>query len=163
MELEFAEICDPVERVRSFLDRVGCCAKIIHAGETIFTVEDASRTVGVPPEQILKSLLFFVDDGEWALALMSGPNKVNDKKIKRALGARKVRMGTADAIAAFSGYAPGGVPPVGYPSQPRTLLDLDLMQYDTVWSAAGTDHDFFPISPEELRRITDGTFSEIKK
>jgi prolyl-tRNA editing enzyme YbaK/EbsC (Cys-tRNA(Pro) deacylase) len=154
----------PVQKVRAFLSSARCDAEIVHSEETIFTVEDASRTVGAPPEHILKSLLFVVDDVEWALALMSGSNKVHDKKLKRALGsARKIRMAAAEAIKAFSGFEPGGVPPVGYEKQPKTVLDEDLFKYGTVWSAAGTDHVFFPISPEELLRITEGIKADIKK
>ncbi|MCL2684645.1 MAG: YbaK/EbsC family protein, partial [Synergistaceae bacterium] len=130
------DIIDPVGKVRAFLEASGCEARVTQSEETIFTVEDASRTVDVPPEQILKSLLFITEEGEWALALMSGSNKVNDKKVKRALDTVKVRMGTAEAIRAFSGFEPGGVPPVGYPGPPRALLDSDLFQYDAVWSAA---------------------------
>ena len=154
---------DPVERVKVFLEASGCKAGIIHSENTIFTVGDASRTVGAPPEQILKSLLLITHEGEWALALMSGSNRVNDKKVKRALGTTRVRMGTAEAIRAFSGFEPGGVPPVGYPTPPRALLDADLFLYDVVWSAAGSDHDFFPISPDELLRITGGVKVDIKK
>jgi prolyl-tRNA editing enzyme YbaK/EbsC (Cys-tRNA(Pro) deacylase) len=143
--------------VRAFLSSARCDSKIVHTDETIFTVEDASRVVGVPPERILKSLLFVRDDGEWALALMSGSNRVHDKKLRRALGsARKIHMAAAEAIKAFSGFEPGGVPPVGYEKQPKTVLDEDLFKYDTVWPAAGTDHDFFPISPDELLHITGG-------
>ena len=154
---------DPSGKVKAFLEASGCEASIVHSEGSIFTVEDASRIVGVPPEQILKSLLFVTDEGEWALALMSGSNRVNDKKVKRALGTSKVRMGTAEAIKEFSGFEPGGVPPVGYPTPPRALLDADLFLYDVVWSAAGTDHDFFPISPDELLRITGGVKADIKK
>jgi prolyl-tRNA editing enzyme YbaK/EbsC (Cys-tRNA(Pro) deacylase) len=154
---------DPVQKVRAFLSSARCDSKIIHTEETIFTVEDASRAVGAPPEHILKSLLF-AGGGEWALALMSGSNKVHDKKLKRALGsACKVHMAAAEAIKAFSGFEPGGVPPVGYEKQPKTVLDEDLFKYATVWSAAGTDHDFFPISPDELLRITGGIKADIKK
>jgi prolyl-tRNA editing enzyme YbaK/EbsC (Cys-tRNA(Pro) deacylase) len=162
MDLE--AITDPVERVAEFLRQSGCDSKIFRLEDTIFTVDDASRAVGAPPEEILKSMLLRLDDGaEWALALMSGSNRVHDKKIKRALSARKVQFGTAEAIKSFSGFEPGGVPPVGYVSQPRTLLDEDLFKYATVWAAAGDDHDFFPISPEELLRITAGTRADIKK
>ena len=154
---------DPVEKVKAFLEASGCEVRVIHSEGTIFTVEDASRTVGAPPEQILKSLLFVTEEGEWALVLMSGSNRVNDKKVKRALDTVKVRMGTAEAIKAFSGFEPGGVPPVGYPTPPKALLDADLFQYDVVWSAAGTDHDFFPITPEELLRITGGVKADVKK
>ncbi|MDR1580289.1 MAG: YbaK/EbsC family protein [Synergistaceae bacterium] len=155
---------DSVQKVREFLSSSRCDSNIVHTEETIFTVEDASRAVGAPPEHILKSLLFVGDDGEWALALMSGSNKVHDKKLKRALGsACKIHMASAEAIKTFSGFEPGGVPPVGYDKQPKTVLDEDLFKYGTVWSAAGTDHDFFPISPDELLRITAGITSNIKK
>jgi prolyl-tRNA editing enzyme YbaK/EbsC (Cys-tRNA(Pro) deacylase) len=154
---------DPVDRVRAFLEKCGLTSRIVHTEETIFTVEDASRTVGAPGEKILKSLLFLVDGEKWALVLMSGSNKVSDKKVRRALGASKVRMGSAEAIKDFSSFEPGGVPPVGYPEQPKTLLDDDLFRYDTVWAAAGSDHDFFPISPEDLLKITGGVRVDIKK
>lgn len=155
---------DPVARVAAFLKEAGCGAEITRTGETIFTVDDAARAVGVPPAEILKSLLFSVDDGVgWALALMSGANRVHDKKVKRLLGAAKLRMGAAEAILAYSGFAPGGVPPVGYPEQPRTFLDEDLFRYPLVWAAAGSDHAFFPIAPAELLRITGGAVADIRK
>lgn len=158
---------DPAAKVKKFLREAGCDAPVTHSAETIFTVGDASRAVGAPPEEILKSLLFVAAlegrGDRWVLALMSGANRVSDKKVRRALGAQKIRMGLVDAIMAYSGFAPGGVPPVGYPEQPETLLDEDLFRYDIVWAAAGTDHDFFPISPRELQKITRGTVADIKK
>jgi prolyl-tRNA editing enzyme YbaK/EbsC (Cys-tRNA(Pro) deacylase) len=154
---------DPVARVRAFLETHGAEFRIFHTDETIFTVEDASRTIGVPSEKILKSLLFFINDREWALALMSGSNRVSDKKVKRVLGASKIRMGSADAIKTFSSFEPGGIPPVGYPEQPKTLLDEDLFLFDTIWAAAGSDHDFFPISPVDLLQMTGGAKADIKK
>lgn len=154
---------NPVSRVAAFLSSAGCESRVTHSDDTIFTVEDASRVIGTPPGRILKSLLLIADEGEWVLALMSGSNRVSDKKIKHILKTGRVRMGTAEAIKTYSGFELGGVPPVGYPKQPRTLLDDDLFQYETVWSAAGTDHDFFPISPAELLRITGGAKADIKK
>jgi prolyl-tRNA editing enzyme YbaK/EbsC (Cys-tRNA(Pro) deacylase) len=153
---------DPVGRVRAFLESAGCASQITHSERTIFTVEDASEAVGAPPEKILKSLLFVTDSGEWALALMSGANRVDGKKVKRLLCARKIRMGSAEAIREFSGFSPGGVPPVGYPAPLKAFLDADLFEHDVVWSAAGTDHDFFPITPAELLRITNGITADIK-
>ncbi|MDR1481921.1 MAG: YbaK/EbsC family protein [Synergistaceae bacterium] len=162
--MDLAAITDPVERVAESLRQAGCDSKIFHTEDSIFTVDDASRAVGAPPEQILKSLLLRLDDGAgWALALMSGSNKVHDKKVKRLLSARRVQFGAAEAIKDFSGFEPGGVPPVGYVSQPRTLIDDDLFKYETVWAAGGSDHDLFPISPEELLRVTAGTRADIKK
>lgn len=159
-----AENFDPVAAVREFLNGSGCKSEIIHTDATIFTVSDASKAVGAPEPEILKSILLRVNRGEYfALALMSGTNMVDTKKLRKALGTSRVTFADPEACIAWSGFHPGGVPPVGYPEQPVTLLDADLFQYGTVWAAAGTDHAFFPISPEELERITGGKRSDVKK
>lgn len=114
--------------------------------------------------EILKSILLRVNRGEYfALALMSGVNRVEAKKLKKILCASHVCFADPDTCREWFGFSPGGVPPVGYSEQPRTLLDEDLFMYDTVWAAAGTDHDFFPVSPGELQRLTQGQRADIKK
>lgn len=154
----------PVEAVRSFLKQKGYAREIIHTEATIFTVQDASAAVGAPEPEILKSILLRVNRGEYfILALMSGVNRVETKKIKKILGASHVSFADPNLCLEWSGFAPGGVPPVGYPEQPRTLLDEDLFLYKTVWSAAGTDHDFFPVSPDDLMEMTGGEKADIKK
>lgn len=155
---------DPVEAVRAFLKEARCDSPVKLTEATIFTVADASSAVGAPEEEILKSILLRVNHGKYyALALMSGVNKVDAKKVKKALGASHVSFAGGEECEEWSGFRPGGVPPVGYPEQPRTLLDEDLFNYQTVWAAAGTDHAFFPVAPEELLRITGGEKSDIKK
>ena len=84
-------------------------------------------------------------------------------KGKRMLGASHVSFANPEECSEWSGFKPGGVPPVGYPEQPRSFLDEDLFNYSEVWAAAGTDHAFFPISPAELMRITGGESADIKK
>ena len=155
---------DPVEAVQKYLSEVNCSAKIMHTKETIFTVSDASKAVGAPEGEILKSILLRENHGaSRALALMSGANRVDTKKIRHLLGAQHVSFAQPEECIEWSGFRPGGVPPVGYPSQPVTLLDEDLFLYEIVWSAAGTDHAFFPISPAELLKITNGSKADIKK
>lgn len=162
--LRSAKNFDPVEAVSRYLSNSGFDGRIFHAEETIFTVSDASSAVGAPEEEILKSILLRVNRGEcFALALMSGINRVDTKKIKKIIGASHVSFANPEECTNWSGFKPGGVPPVGYPEQPRTLLDEELFNYSEVWAAAGTDHEFFPISPEELMRITEGEKADIKK
>lgn len=153
---------NPVERVKAFLEENGYDGKVFTTKDTIFTVEDASKAVGAPPEHILKSLLMLAD-GEPVLALMSGANRVDAKKIKKFLGARKVKMADPDYVFNYSGFKIGGVAPVGYPVKPSALLDEDLFKYKEVWAAAGTDHAFFPIAPDELQKLTEGRKLDIKK
>lgn len=162
--LRASEDFDPVEAVNKYLSASGFEGRIFHTEETIFTVSDASSAVGAPEEEILKSILLRVNRGQYfALALMSGVNRVDTKKIKKILGVSHVSFADPEECCNWSGFKPGGVPPVGYPEQPRTLLDEDLFKYSEVWAAAGTDHEFFPISPEELMRITEGEKADIKK
>ncbi|MFA0888623.1 MAG: YbaK/EbsC family protein [Synergistales bacterium] len=157
------ETADPVERVRSFLEQAGYDGTILYSRETIFTVEDASKAVGAPSEAILKSIVLQAG-GDFVLALMSGVNRVDLKSVRRLLpGVKKVSMASPETVFEFSGFAVGGVPPVGYPTRLEAFLDEDLFLQDTVWAAAGTDHAFFPVSPEILLRLTEGRRAAIKK
>lgn len=161
--LEPCEAEQAVSRVRAALDEAGAAdISIIEAEGTIFTVEDAARTVGAPPEEILKSLIFLVD-GSPCLVLMSGVNKVDAKAVARALGGKKAKMAQPDDVFERFGFRVGGVPPIGYPSRLPALLDEDLFRYPAVWAAAGTDHAFFPIAPERLLAMVGGTRMALKK
>lgn len=155
---------EAIARVRSFLDSHEYVGDVFHTEDTIFTVQDASRAVGAPEAEILKSILLRVNKGEYyVLALMSGVNRVDAKKIKNLLHASNVTFAAPEYCESWAGFKPGGVPPVGYPEQPKTFLDQDLFLYKTVWSAAGTEHAFFPVSPEKLMEMTGGTAADIKK
>ncbi|GHS89182.1 aminoacyl-tRNA deacylase [Synergistales bacterium] len=154
---------DVIGKVRAALDESGCLdIKIKITEETIFTVEDAARAVGAPHEEILKSLVFLID-GEPVLVLMSGANRVNEKAVLRASGGKKVKMAAPDDVFGRFGFKVGGVPPIGYGARLRAFLDEDLFKYPVVWSAAGTDHAFFPIAPDRLLTITGGVRAAIKK
>ena len=155
-------LAEPVRKVEKTLQDLGYSGDIIFSEETIFTVEDASRAVGVPPEEILKTLVLLADDSP-VLVLLSGVNRVHLKKVKALLGAKRVKMSTPEFVYEYSGFQVGGVPPLGYPEQLPALLDEDLFQHTAVWAAAGTDHAFFPISPEMLREYTRGEKGDIKK
>jgi prolyl-tRNA editing enzyme YbaK/EbsC (Cys-tRNA(Pro) deacylase) len=156
---------ESVRRVRAALDALDCADIAIKVTEnTIFTVEDAAKAVGVPPEEILKSLVFMVEEVP-VLVLMSGANRVNLHAVASARGAnvRKVKMASAEYVFENFGFRVGGVPPLGYPERLPALLDEDLFLYPVVWSAAGTDHAFFPIAPERLLEITEGRKISLKK
>lgn len=152
----------PVRKVRRFLEEAGHKGEIIFSDETIRTVDDASRTVGAPPEEILKTLVLLADE-EPVIALMSGPNRIDLKKVKTLLGAKRVSMAKPEWVFDYSGFQVGGVPPVGFPGKPRAILDQDLFEYPVVWAAAGTDHSFFPVSPGTLQAYTSGCKCDIKK
>jgi len=154
---------EPIQKVRTALDVNGCGdIKIKITEDTIFTVEDASRAVGAPPEEILKSLVFLVDERP-VLVLMSGANRVDVRAVGREAKGKKVKMATPEYVFENFGFQVGGVPPIGYPLRMLALLDEDLFRYPVVWSAAGTDHSFFPIEPERLLKLTEGIKVPIRK
>ena len=153
---------DPVEKVRRFLKDAGYVGEIVFSEESIRTVDDASRNVGAPPEEILKTLVLLADEKP-VIVLLSGPNRADLKKVRTLLGAKRVSMAKPEWVFDYAGFRVGGVPPVGFPGKPMVLLDEDLFIFETVWAAAGTEHAFFPISPGRLQEYTSGSRSDIKK
>ena len=155
---------NPTDKVRSALDSLGANDIQIQIVEsTIFTVDDAANTIGVSPSEILKSLIFVIDKSEPCLVLMSGSNRVDSKLAAQSLGGKRGRMMPPKEVYERYGFHVGGVPPIGYDQQLRAVLDEDLFAHKIVWSAAGTDHAFFPIEPHRLLALTGGLRACLKK
>lgn len=126
------------------------------------TAADAATAIGVSVGQIVKSLVFGVDS-EIVMALVSGSNQLDEKKLAAAAGGAKCSRVDADAVRAATGYPIGGVPPLGLATHLRVFVDPDLLQYDEVWAAAGTWNDVFAIEPGALQRATNGVVSDLKR
>ena len=155
---------NPTDKVRSALNSLGANdINILTAEQTIFTVDDAASTIGVSPSEILKSLIFVIDKTEPCLVLMSGSNRVDSKLAAQSLGGRRGRMMPPEEVYERYGFHVGGVPPIGYDQPLRAVLDEDLFAHKIVWSAAGTDHAFFPIEPQRLLALTRGLRACLKK
>ena len=120
------------------------------------TAEQAAAAVGVEVGQIVKSLVFVrPDSGRPLLVLTSGANRVDEARVGDLVGERIERAG-ADEVRTATGFSIGGVPPVGHGLPLEVVVDEDLLQYAVVWAAAGTPHDVFCITPDDLVRVTDG-------
>lgn len=155
---------NPIEKVRNALNSSGASDIEIRIVEsTIFTVEDAASTIGVDSSEILKSLIFVVDKSQASLVLMSGSNRVDSKLAAQALGGKRGRMMPPEEVYERYGFHVGGVPPIGYDEKLPAVLDEDLFTHKIVWSAAGTDHAFFPVEPERLLSLTHGIKARIRK
>ena len=130
--------------------------------EGTMTAADAAAASGVSVGQIVKSLVFGVDT-EIVMALVSGSNQLDEKKLALAAGGAKCSRVDADAVRAATGYPIGGVPPLGLATKLRIFMDPDLLQYDEVWAAAGTWNDVFPISPSDLVSASHGVVVELRR
>ncbi len=117
------------------------------------TAEEAAAACGVTVGQIIKSLVFLgADSGKPYLLLVSGSNRVNEKGVASHLGERLKRP-DADYVRDLTGFAIGGIPPFGHATALATYMDVDLLQYDVVWAAAGTPRAVFPIDPKKLKDV----------
>ena len=126
------------------------------------TAADAAAAIGVVVGQIVKSLVFGVDN-EIVMALVSGSNQLDEKKLATAAGGSKCSRVDADAVRAATGYPIGGVPPLGLATQMRIFVDPDLLQYDEVWAAAGTWNDNFVVDPKRLVAVTNGVVVDLRR
>ena len=150
-----------VQRVKDALGAAGLRPEIGEYAETTRTAQAAADALVTTVERIVKSLVFLADDAP-IVVLASGVNRVDTHKLGRALG-RRIDRADAARVREATGFAIGGVAPVGYPGPVETLIDRDLFQYDLVWAAAGTPHTVFPIRPDDLVRVTGGQVLDVRE
>lgn len=157
-----AELPDGARRVQALLESLGVAGRVVVVPETTRTSEDAARALGCEIGQIAKTVLFRgVSTGKPVLVVASGANRVDEQLL-----AGRVGEGLAKARAEFvreaTGYAIGGVAPVGFPQPIETWIDEDLLKYEIVWAAAGTPNAVFSASPAAIATITAGTVTRVR-
>jgi prolyl-tRNA editing enzyme YbaK/EbsC (Cys-tRNA(Pro) deacylase) len=152
---------DNALRVQAALKARGLSITVVELEKSTRTSRDAAEAIGTTVAQIAKSLVFEAGDRP-VLVIASGTNRVSEEKLTRIFGS-EVRMAGASAVKAATGFSIGGVPPIGHSSDLEILIDDDLLHFDHLWAAAGTPNAVFPISPERLVAITDGTVADIKE
>lgn len=126
------------------------------------TAEDAAKAIGCQVGQIIKSLIFCTKQTKKAiLVLVSGANRVNEKAIAKEIGEEIVKA-DADFVREKTGFAIGGIPPIGHKEKIDTYIDQDLMQYEELWAAAGTPHAVFRLESSLLELLTNGKIISVK-
>lgn len=149
-------LSESASKVQAALQALGLPCQVIELPDSTRTAPEAAQAVGCQVEQIVKSLVFRTQTSRRAvLVLVSGSNRVNEDRLADLLGEVVVKA-EADFVREQSGFAIGGVPPVGHSRPLPTYIDEDLLQYVEVWAAAGTPHAVFKLNPHELPRITGG-------
>lgn len=138
-------------KVATAAARLGLAVEIRVMPGTTRTAEEAAAACGTSVGQIVKSLIFEgKTSGTPLLLLVSGKNRVDEKAVAARIGESLVRP-DAQRVRDITGYAIGGIPPLGHASELAAYMDPDLLAYDEVWAAAGTPHAVFPVDPEKLR------------
>jgi len=141
---------------------IGLDVQPVRFPEGTKTAIDAANAIGCHVGQIVKSLIFAVD-GEVVLAYVSGSNQLDETKLALAADGATCSRVDADTVRAATGFPIGGVPPFGHDTELRVFIDPDLLQYDVVWAAAGTWHDVFSLSPQQLVSASGGAVVELAR
>jgi prolyl-tRNA editing enzyme YbaK/EbsC (Cys-tRNA(Pro) deacylase) len=124
------------------------------------TAVDAARAVGCDVGQIVKSLVF-VAAGRPVVALVSGANRLDEKRLAAVAG-EPVLKADAETARNATGYSIGGVPPFGHATEVPVFMDRDLLGYEVVWAAAGRPDSVFQIAPDRLRDLSGATLTDLK-
>jgi prolyl-tRNA editing enzyme YbaK/EbsC (Cys-tRNA(Pro) deacylase) len=147
-------------RAESFVtaarDRYGFDPRVREFDAGTRTAADAADAIGCRVAQIASSLVFDAD-GDLVVVVTSGANRVDEDSLAVVLGADGVSMADAERVKADLGWAIGGVPPICHESTVPVYVDETLLEFETVWAAAGTPAAVFPVAPEDLLELTDGT------
>ncbi len=156
------ELSSTAQKVQDLLAARGFDCRVIEFAESTRTAQEAADRAGCLLGQITKSLIFKgTRTGKPILVLTSGANRVNEKAISAYAG-EPIGRADADFVRTVTGYAIGGVPPIGHLQPMETYLDEDLLQYPTIWAAAGTPNAIFELTPAELREMTEGHVAKVK-
>jgi prolyl-tRNA editing enzyme YbaK/EbsC (Cys-tRNA(Pro) deacylase) len=151
------------QKVQNILTGFDSNLRVIEHEESTRTAQEAADRVGCQLGQIVKSMVFRgTKSGKGYLVLTSGPNRVSEKKIEWVAGEPIVRA-DPDFVRATTGFAIGGVPPVGHTIPMVTYVDEDLLHFPTVWAAAGTPNAVFEVSSTNLVTLTQGIVANVKK
>ena len=149
------------QRVQEALAAHGLGLEVREFPASTRTAEDAAAAIGCTVAQIAKSLIFRGKKSDRpVLVSASGANRVDEKKISALIG-EKIGKADAEFVRARTGFAIGGVPPVGHLEAPITVIDRDLLALGEIWAAAGTPNAVFRLTPGNLATLTGGQVAEV--
>lgn len=150
------------QKVQNALRALGFDLVVIEFTESTRTAQEAAERVGCTLGQIVKSLIFRgKSTNKPILVLTSGSNRVDENRLSVYVG-EQIRRADAEFAREATGYAIGGIPPLGHDQPIDTYLDEDLLQYDVIWAAAGTPNAVFKLTPGQLQTMTNGQVVVVK-
>jgi prolyl-tRNA editing enzyme YbaK/EbsC (Cys-tRNA(Pro) deacylase) len=153
---ELSELTASAQKVQDALKAYGVGCQVVEMPASTRTAQDAAQALGCEVAQIAKSLVFQTKTTHRPiLVIASGAHRVNEKRLAEFVG-EPVERASADFVREQTGFAIGGVPPVGHAHPLQVFLDEDLLRHEATWAAAGTPYAVFRLTPAELDRITIG-------
>lgn len=149
------------QKVKIALEAKNLYAEVVTLSDSARTAQAAADALQCDVAQIVKSLIFrSKETSKPLLVLASGVNRVDEKKLATLIG-EKIVKADANFTRQVTGFAIGGIPPVGHAQTIQTFIDEDLLKLQDLWAAAGTPHTVFKLQPSDLVSVTNGTIIAI--
>ena len=156
------QLSPSAQKIQNLLNELGYKYSVIEHVESTRTAQEAAERASCELGQIVKSLIFKGRvSGKPILVLTSGANRVDEKRISE-YAQEAISRADADFVRTVTGFAIGGVPPIGHIQKMETYLDEDFLQYKTIWAAAGTPNAIFELTTGDLQKMTDGRIVQVK-
>jgi prolyl-tRNA editing enzyme YbaK/EbsC (Cys-tRNA(Pro) deacylase) len=149
-----------VAAVVAAASQAGLAIEVRRFPEGTRTAADAAAAIGCSVAQIVKSLVFMAD-GRAVVALLSGVDRLDTARLASTLGAASVRRATGDEARAATGFAIGGVPPLGHAQPLPVLMDRGLIEHEIVWAAAGLPDAVFSAAPGQLQSAAAAELADL--
>jgi prolyl-tRNA editing enzyme YbaK/EbsC (Cys-tRNA(Pro) deacylase) len=150
------------QKVQEAMKQLGFEYRVVELPATTRSAADAANAIGCKVEQIAKSIVFRTrNTNRPVLVIASGVNRVSEKRIGELLS-EPIGKADADFVRRTTGFAIGGVPPLGHLQKMEIFIDEDLLNYDRIWAAAGTPNAVFGLLPADLVKMTGGKVTSIK-
>lgn len=144
------------QKIQNALKKLGFSFQVRELPESTRTSSDAASAIDCKVEQIAKSIVFRGKDSyQPILVIAGGANRINEEKLSKLVG-EPVEKADADFVYEATGFAIGGIPPLGHKRKIQTLIDKDLLSYQEIWAAAGSSHAVFKLTPDDLTKMTKG-------
>lgn len=148
------------QKVQDAIRARGFDHRVIELSVPVRTAADAAREVGCEVAQIAKSIIFRADDGRGVLVITSGSNRVNESAVAELIG-QGIGRATPDFVREVTGFAIGGIPPIGHATELITLIDEDLLKLPFLWAAAGHPNSLFRLPPDDLPKLAGGSVAKV--
>jgi len=150
-------------RTKQLLRDAGIDSEVVEFEQPTRTSAEAAAAIGCSVAEIAKSIVFRgKESGQAVIVVASGENRVSEAKVAKQVGEPLIRA-DGEFVRAATGYAIGGVPPIGHSQPVKVLLDEDLKRFETVWAAGGTPFSVFPLKPNQLRSLTGAEWADVRQ
>lgn len=150
-------------RIQQLLIDAGVAGRVVEFDQPTRTSAEAAAAIGCAVAEIAKSVVFRArTSGQAVVVVASGGNRVSEAKVAARVG-EPLGRADADFVREATGFAIGGVSPLGHSRPVRMLLDADLRRFERIWAAAGTPFSVFPLTPGELARITGADWCDVRQ